>query len=171
MSIPFEPPTEAKVHDVEKRLALRGDDTSDGDKKYDAHSSWDEHGNIVVNEKAVGSNETLDAAYIETKGLSVLHVTGLLFGEMIPLAVLSVPSTFASTGWVGGFLLVFVVGIVNLYTSLVLWRYCLKYPDQLNIADIGSKIFAFGRKGGSSRFGWWLGLLVVIVNNWFIMGT
>lgn len=139
--------------------------------KDDALSASEPDAGVTIDEKAVrSSSESIaDAAYIDTKGLSVLQVSGLLFGEMVPLAILSVPWTFSQTGFVGGLLIVFIVGVVNLYTSLVLWRYCLRHPDQLNIADIGAHIFSFGR--GYSRFGWWLGLSILTINNVFIMGT
>ena len=69
----------------------------------------------------------------------------------------------------GGILTVLIVGLVTLYTSLTLWKYCMKYPDQLNIAEIGGRIFS-RKPGGFSRIAFEFTFAILLLNNVFLMG-
>lgn len=64
----------------------------------------------------------------------------------------------------GGILSTIILGSVNLYTSLLLHAYCLKYPQLVNIADIGRHLF-----GGHWIF-YEITALVLVLNNTFLMG-
>ncbi|KAJ1018903.1 hypothetical protein NDA16_004706 [Ustilago loliicola] len=88
----------------------------------------------------------------------------LLFTEYVCLAILSFPWAFSYLGMAGGLLATFGIGLAALYTSLTLWRYCLRHPHLLNICDIGYQIF------GKSKIAYELTALALILNNVFIMG-
>lgn len=88
----------------------------------------------------------------------------LLFTEYVCLAILSFPWAFSYLGMAGGLLATFGIGLGALYTSLTLWRYCLRHPHLLNICDIGYQIF------GKSKIAYELTALALILNNVFIMG-
>ncbi|KAG6906480.1 hypothetical protein DXG01_013719 [Tephrocybe rancida] len=49
--------------------------------------------------------------------------------------------TYSVLGIVPGIILTICVAVICLYTSLVLWQYCLKYPELRDICDIGQKLF------------------------------
>jgi hypothetical protein len=57
-----------------------------------------------------------------------------------------------------------VAGTV-LYTSLVLWRYCLVHPEVRDICDIGQKLF------GGSKLAYNVTSVFFILNNTFIQGN
>ncbi|KDN52260.1 hypothetical protein K437DRAFT_221056 [Tilletiaria anomala UBC 951] len=101
--------------------------------------------------------------------MSWQRTAALLFGEYVCLAILAVPSSFAVLGMAGGILTVLGIGLVTLYTSLTLWQYCLKYPEQLNIAEIGGRIFS-RTPGGFSRTAFELTAIILLLNNIFLMG-
>lgn len=101
---------------------------------------------------------------INYKSMSWQKCAGLLFGEYVCLAILSFPYAYQTLGMAGGILTTLLLGIVNLYTSLKLHAYCLKYPHLINIADIGQHIF------GNSKIAYELTALALILNNTFLMG-
>ncbi|EEB95615.1 hypothetical protein MPER_05382, partial [Moniliophthora perniciosa FA553] len=49
-----------------------------------------------------------------------------------------------------------------LYTSLILWRYCLKHPDIRDVCDIGRKLF------GGAEWAYNVTAVFFILNNTFI---
>ncbi|KAF7986701.1 hypothetical protein HWV62_20226 [Athelia sp. TMB] len=49
--------------------------------------------------------------------------------------------SYSVLGLVPGIIVTFAVAGTVLYTSLVLWRFCLKHPDILDVCDIGQKLF------------------------------
>lgn len=88
----------------------------------------------------------------------------LLFTEYVCLAILAFPYAFSVLGMAGGLLATFGLGMAALYTSLILWRYCMKHPQLLNICDIGYQIF------GKSKIAYELTAIALILNNVFIQG-
>jgi hypothetical protein len=54
---------------------------------------------------------------------------------------------------------------IVLYTSLVLWLYCLKHPELRDICDVGQKLF------GGSQIAYNVTSLFFILNNTFIQGS
>jgi hypothetical protein len=51
------------------------------------------------------------------------------------------------------------------YTSLILWKYCLKHPEIRDVCDIGKKLF------GGSQLAYNITAVFFILNNTFIQGT
>lgn len=64
----------------------------------------------------------------------------------------------------GGILSTIILGCVNLYLSLLLHAYCLKYPHLVNIADIGRHL------GGGHWIFYEITALILVLNNTFLMG-
>ncbi|KAG6822829.1 hypothetical protein H0H92_012420, partial [Tricholoma furcatifolium] len=54
---------------------------------------------------------------------------------------MSFPWSYSVLGLVPGILVTIGVAFTVLYTSLILWKYCLKYPELRDICDIGQKLF------------------------------
>ncbi|KZP23153.1 hypothetical protein FIBSPDRAFT_737831 [Athelia psychrophila] len=78
---------------------------------------------------------------IQYRTCSWQKTAALLFSEYICLAILSFPWSYSVLGLVPGVLVTLAVAGTVLYTSLVLWRFCLKHPDILDVCDIGQKLF------------------------------
>lgn len=101
---------------------------------------------------------------IKYRTLSWQKAAVLLFTEYVCLAILSFPWAFSYLGMAGGLLATFGIGLSALYTSLILWRYCLRHPQITNICDIGYQIF------GKNQIAYELTALALVLNNVFIMG-
>lgn len=108
--------------------------------------------------------EAQEGGTIIYRTLSWQKTAVLLFTEYVCLAILAFPWAFSYLGMAGGLIATFLIGLSALYTSLILWRYCLKHPQLLNICDIGYQIF------GKSRIAYELTAIALILNNVFIMG-
>ncbi|EST05001.2 Amino acid transporter, transmembrane [Kalmanozyma brasiliensis GHG001] len=108
--------------------------------------------------------EAQEGGTIKYRTLSWQKAAILLFTEYVCLAILAFPWAFSYLGMAGGLLATLGVGLAALYTSLILWRYCLKHPHILNICDIGYQIF------GKSKIAYELTALALVLNNVFIMG-
>jgi hypothetical protein len=63
---------------------------------------------------------------------------------------------------VPGVIVTVAVAISVQYTSLILWRYCLKHPEIRDVCDIGRKLF------GGSQFAYNATAVFFILNNTFI---
>ncbi|KIJ51173.1 hypothetical protein M422DRAFT_157876 [Sphaerobolus stellatus SS14] len=86
----------------------------------------------------------------------------LLFSEYISLAILSFPASYSVLGIVPGVLVTLGVAATVQYTSLVLWRFCLKHPDILSVCDIGQLLFR------GARWAWHATAVMFVLNNVFI---
>ncbi|PWN53940.1 hypothetical protein IE53DRAFT_337943 [Violaceomyces palustris] len=117
-----------------------------------------------VRARAVTITEAQEGGEIIYRSMSWQKCAALLYGEYVCLAILAFPLSFSVLGMAGGILTTFGVGIVTLYTSLNLWRYCMLHPDLLNICDIGYHIF------GKSRIAYELTAIALILNNVMIQG-
>ncbi|KAK0754847.1 N amino acid transport system protein [Schizothecium vesticola] len=99
---------------------------------------------------------------IKYRTCSWQKTAALLFSEYICLAIMSFPWSYSILGLVPGLILtVFVAGIV-LYTSLVLWEFCLRHPEVRDICDIGQMLF-WGKK-----WAWYATAFMFLLNNTFI---
>lgn len=113
---------------------------------------------------AARAREAQEGGTIKYRTLSWQKAAVLLFTEYVCLAILSFPWAFSYLGMAGGLLATFGVGLSALYTSLILWRYCLRHPQLLGICDIGYQIF------GKSKIAYELTAIALVLNHVFIMG-
>ncbi|KAA1473228.1 hypothetical protein DENSPDRAFT_839676 [Dentipellis sp. KUC8613] len=86
----------------------------------------------------------------------------LLFSEYICLAILSFPWSFSVLGLVPGIIVTLAVAASCQYTSLILWRFCLKHPEVRDVCDIGQILF------GGSKAAYNVTAAFFILNNTFI---
>ncbi|PWZ00254.1 hypothetical protein BCV70DRAFT_107454 [Testicularia cyperi] len=126
-----------------------------------------EVGSAVDSEDALAIQKVKDAqegGTIVYRTLSWPKAALLLFTEYVCLAILAFPWAFSVLGMAGGLIATFTLGLAALYTSLILWRYCMRHPHLLNICDIGYQIF------GKSKIAYELTAAALVLNNVFIMG-
>lgn len=124
-----------------------------GDGYRDDRSDIESFGELILAER---DNE------IKYRTCSWQKTAALLFSEYICLAILSFPWSFSVLGLVPGVLVTIAVAASVLYTSLILWRFCLKHPDILDVCDIGQKLFA------GSPVAYEITSVFFILNNTFI---
>jgi amino acid permease len=101
---------------------------------------------------------------IQYRTCSWQKTAGLLFSEYICLAIMSFPWSYSFLGLIPGLILTFVVAGLVLYTSLVLWKFCLRHPEVRDVCDIGQALF-WGKK-----WAWWATAIMFVLNNTFIQG-
>ena len=75
---------------------------------------------------------------------------------------MSFPWSYSVLGLVPGLILTVVVAAVVLYTSLVLWEFCLRHPEVRDVCDIGQMLF-WGKS-----WAWYATAVMFILNNTFI---
>ncbi|KAL4809576.1 transmembrane amino acid transporter protein-domain-containing protein [Aspergillus unguis] len=101
---------------------------------------------------------------IKYRTCSWQKTAALLFSEYICLAMMSFPWSYSVLGLVPGLILtVFIAGVV-LYTSLIIWRFCLRHPHIRDVCDIGQHLF------WDSKIVWYLTAIMFLLNNTFIQG-
>ncbi|WFD01291.1 hypothetical protein MYAM1_004053 [Malassezia yamatoensis] len=100
---------------------------------------------------------------IQYRTCSWQKTSALLFSEYICLAIMSFPYSYSILGLVPGIILTIVQASFVLYTSLVVWEFCLRHPEVRDVTDIGQLLF-FNWKGA-----WWATAVMFILNNTFIM--
>ena len=99
---------------------------------------------------------------IQYRTCSWQKTAGLLFSEYICLAIMSFPWSYSFLGLVPGILLTLFVAATVLYTSLVLWEFCLRHPEVRDVCDIGQTLF-WGKE-----WAWWATAAMFVLNNTFI---
>jgi hypothetical protein len=99
---------------------------------------------------------------IQYRTCSWQKTAGLLFSEYICLAIMSFPWSYSVLGLVPGLILTFFIAATVLYTSLVLWRFCLRHPEVRDVCDLGQMLF-WGKE-----WAWWGTAIMFILNNCFI---
>lgn len=72
--------------------------------------------------------------------------------------------SFSVLGMVPGVIVTISVAASVQYTSLILWRFCLKHPEIRDVCDIGRMLF------GGSQLAYNITALFFILNNTFIQG-
>ncbi|SPQ20777.1 1ee12e1a-5582-46f8-909a-99619fc26ac0 [Thermothielavioides terrestris] len=105
-----------------------------------------------------------DGHAIRYRTCSWQKTAALLFSEYICLAIMSFPWSYSVLGLVPGLILTVVSAGLVLYTSLVLWEFCLRHPEVRDVCDIGQMLF------WNKRWAWWATAIMFILNNTFIQG-
>ncbi|GJC87189.1 N amino acid transport system protein [Colletotrichum liriopes] len=100
-----------------------------------------------------------DGHAIKYRTCSWQKTAGLLFSEYICLAIMSFPWSYSILGLVPGLILTAVIALIVLYTSLVLWQFCLRHPEVRDVCDIGQMLF-WGKK-----WAWYATAVMFILNN------
>ena len=75
---------------------------------------------------------------------------------------MSFPYSYSVLGLFPGILLTIVVALFVLYTSLVLWEFCLRHPEVRDVCDIGQMLF-WGK-----TWAWYATAVMFVLNNTFI---
>ncbi|KAJ5091807.1 hypothetical protein NUU61_006677 [Penicillium alfredii] len=101
---------------------------------------------------------------IKYRTCSWQKTAALLFSEYICLAIMSFPWSYSILGLVPGLILTVVVAAIVLYTSLTIWRFCLRHPEVRDVCDIGQYLF------WDSKIAWWGTAVMFLLNNTFIQG-
>ena len=99
---------------------------------------------------------------IQYRTCSWQKTAGLLFSEFIVLSIMSFPWSYSFLGLVPGLILTAVTAGLVLYTSLVVWEFCLRHPEVCDVCDVGEVIW-FGKK-----WAWWWTAIMFVLNNTFI---
>ncbi|KAL2819004.1 transmembrane amino acid transporter protein-domain-containing protein [Aspergillus cavernicola] len=101
---------------------------------------------------------------IKYRTCSWQKTAALLFSEYICLAIMSFPWSYSILGLVPGLILTVFIAAVVLYTSLIVWRFCLRHPHIRDVCDIGQHLF------WGSKIAWYLTAVMFLLNNTFIQG-
>lgn len=99
---------------------------------------------------------------IQYRTCSWQKTAGLLFSEYICLAIMSFPWSYSFLGLIPGLIITLLVAGLVLYTSLVLWEFCLRHPEVRDVCDIGQMLF-WGK-----QWAWWATAAMFVLNNTFI---
>jgi amino acid permease len=75
---------------------------------------------------------------------------------------MSFPYSYSVLGLGPGLILTVVVAALVLYTSLVLWEFCLRHPEVRDVCDIGQMLF------WGQTWAWYATAVAFILNNTFI---
>ncbi|KAI8628644.1 amino acid transporter [Xylariaceae sp. FL1651] len=87
-----------------------------------------------------------------------------LFRSMLSVAIMSFPWSYSVLGLVPGLILTVVQALLVLYTSLILWQFCLRHPEVRDVCDIGQMLF------WNKKWAWWFTAVMFVLNNTFIQG-
>lgn len=101
---------------------------------------------------------------IQYRTCSWQKTAALLFSEYICLAIMSFPWSYSVLGLVPGLILTIFIAACVLYTSLVLWEFCLRHPEIRDVCDLGQILF-WGKD-----WAWWFTAVIFVLNNTFIQG-
>jgi hypothetical protein len=101
---------------------------------------------------------------IKYRTCSWQKTAALLFSEYICLAIMSFPYSYSILGLVPGLILTAVMAGFVLYTSLIVWEFCLRHPEVRDVCDIGQMLF------WDSKIAWWFTAVMFLLNNTFIQG-
>ncbi|RVX74230.1 hypothetical protein B0A52_02062 [Exophiala mesophila] len=101
---------------------------------------------------------------IKYRTCSWQKTAALLFSEYICLAIMSFPYSYSILGLVPGIILTVVQAAFVLYTSLIVWEFCLRHPEVRDVCDIGQMLF------WNSQIAWYFTAVMFLLNNTFIQG-
>ncbi|KAI1180392.1 N amino acid transport system protein [Nemania sp. FL0916] len=120
-------------------------------------------------ESRLTSDAILEKQLAEEAGNAIQYRTcswqktaALLFSEYICLAIMSFPWSYSILGLVPGLILTVVQALIVLYTSLILWQFCLRHPEVRDVCDIGQMLF------WNKKWAWWFTAAMFVLNNTFI---
>ncbi|KAJ5378924.1 hypothetical protein N7509_012043 [Penicillium cosmopolitanum] len=142
-------------------------------KDYDAesgHGRRHSHHHVTALDlssttESVGRQIEMEAENtIKYRTCSWQKTAALLFSEYICLAIMSFPWSYSILGLVPGLILTVVIAGIVLYTSLIVWRFCLRHPEIRDVCDIGQYLF------WDSKIAWWGTAVMFLLNNTFIQG-
>ncbi|KAJ5975072.1 neutral amino acid permease [Penicillium waksmanii] len=120
-----------------------------------------ETGSIMTDN--LGDQEVLsNQDTINYRTCSWQKTAALLFSEYICIAIMSFPWSYSVLGLIPGLLLTLAIAMIVLYTSLTIWRFCLRHPEVRDVCDI-SKILFF-----DSDIVWYIAAAMFLLNNTFI---
>ncbi|KAK9779042.1 putative Amino acid transporter transmembrane domain-containing protein [Seiridium cardinale] len=114
---------------------------------------------ILIKQKASEEN-----CAIQYRTCSWQKTAALLFSEYICLAIMSFPWSYSVLGLVPGLILTVVQALLVLYTSIILWEFCLRHPEVRDVCDIGQMLF------WNKKWAWWFTAVMFVLNNTFIQG-
>ncbi|KAL8785212.1 MAG: hypothetical protein Q9213_003481 [Squamulea squamosa] len=114
---------------------------------------------------SVGKQVEMEASNaIKYRTCSWQKTAALLFSEYICLAIMSFPYSYSVLGLVPGLIVTVVVALFVLYTSLIVWEFCIRHPEIRDVCDLGQMLY----------YGWtwvWYGTAAMfLLNNTFIQG-
>lgn len=113
----------------------------------------------------VGKQLELEATNsIKYRTCSWQKTAALLFSEYICLAIMSFPYSYSVLGLVPGLIVTVVVAMSVLYTSLIVWEFCLRHPEIRDVCDVGQMLY-FGW-----TWVWYFTAAMFLLNNTFIQG-
>nr|OQO21896.1 hypothetical protein B0A51_10988 [Rachicladosporium sp. CCFEE 5018] len=114
---------------------------------------------------SIGKQLELEAGNaIKYRTCSWQKTAALLFSEYICLAIMSFPYSYSVLGLVPGLILTVVVAGLVLYTSLIVWEFCLRHPEVKDVCDIGQMLF------WNQKWAWYFTAIMFLLNNTFIQG-
>ena len=128
--------------------------------KNESGSDSEESSEAILNRQLASE----DGASIQYRTCSWQKTAALLFSEYICLAIMSFPWSYSFLGLVPGLILTIVVAAVVLYTSLVLWEFCMRHPEVRDVCDLGQMLF------WGQQWAWWATAVMFVLNNTFIQG-
>ncbi|KAK5078551.1 hypothetical protein LTS08_006486 [Lithohypha guttulata] len=154
---------DAEGHDVERRTST----TVQGQKWKRICPPERRAGSVAGIEDS--SSDTADRLVemeadnaIKYRTCSWYKTAALLFSEYICLAIMSFPYSYSVLGLVPGLILTVVQAAFVLYTSLIVWEFCLRHPEVRDVTDIGKMLF------WNSNIAYWFTAVMFILNNTFI---
>ncbi|KAK3720387.1 hypothetical protein LTR37_003798 [Vermiconidia calcicola] len=113
----------------------------------------------------VGKQLELEAGNaIQYRTCSWQKTAALLFSEYICLAIMSFPYSYSILGLVPGIILTMVQAAFVLYTSLIVWEFCIRHPEVKDVCDVGQMLL------WNKRWAWWFTGVMFLLNNTFIQG-
>ncbi|KAI4240582.1 MAG: hypothetical protein L6R40_005070 [Gallowayella cf. fulva] len=114
---------------------------------------------------SVGKQVEMEASNaIKYRTCSWQKTAALLFSEYICLAIMSFPYSYSVLGLVPGLIVTVVVALFVLYTSLIVWEFCLRHPEIRDVCDLGQMLY-YGW-----TWVWYLTAAMFLLNNTFIQG-
>jgi hypothetical protein len=129
-----------------------------GADNFESSSISDDSGSAILQKQL----EAEAGEAIQYRTCSWQKTAFLLFSEYICLAIMSFPWSYSLLGLVPGLILTVVIAAIVLYTSLILWEFCLRHPEVRDVCDVGQALF------WNKRWAWWATAVMFILNNTFI---
>ncbi|CAH0028113.1 unnamed protein product [Clonostachys rhizophaga] len=120
-----------------------------------------ENANTAILDQQMARDKESD---IQFRTCSWQKTAALLFSEYICLAIMSFPWSYSVLGLVPGIIVTVAIAAVVQYTSLILWKFCLRHPEIRDVCDLGQMLF-WGKE-----WAWWGTAICFILNNSFLQG-